>query len=103
MAVIREVYDSDNSEDMFRMELERALQVFSYFDKTCYHLHTPNGIFFILLKVGCRTIVIEPNGLALETRRWITTGEYIKAVSVATGCATFLAGTENHEGATRTA
>ena len=27
MAVVREVYDSDNSEDMFRMELERALEV----------------------------------------------------------------------------
>ena len=24
---MREVYDSDNSEDMFRMELERALEV----------------------------------------------------------------------------
>ena len=27
VAVVREVYDSDNSEDMFRMELERALEV----------------------------------------------------------------------------
>ena len=27
MAVVREVYDSDNSEDIFRMELERALEV----------------------------------------------------------------------------
>ena len=30
MAVVREVYDSDNSEDMFRMELERALEVQYY-------------------------------------------------------------------------
>ena len=27
VAVVREVYDSDNSEDIFRMELERALEV----------------------------------------------------------------------------
>ena len=27
VAIIREVYDSDNSEELFQMELERALQV----------------------------------------------------------------------------
>ena len=27
VAIIREVYDNDNSEDIFQMELEKALQV----------------------------------------------------------------------------
>jgi hypothetical protein len=36
-AVIREVYDSDNAQELFEMELERALQVRNrYFFK--YHL-----------------------------------------------------------------
>jgi len=66
VAVVREVYDSDNSEDMFRMELERALEV------------------------GCRTIIIEPSRLAMETRRWIVAGEYIRTTSAVAGCATFV-------------
>jgi len=68
VAVVREVYDSDNSEDMFRMELERALEV------------------------GCRTIIIEPSRLAMETRRWIVAGEYIRTTSAVAGCATFVIG-----------
>ncbi len=69
VAVVREVYDGDNSEDIFRMELERALQV------------------------GCRTIIIEPNSLAAETRRWITAGEYVRAAAVVSGLGAFGAGT----------
>ena len=35
MAVVREVYDSDNSEDIFRMELERALEVGNMLQVQC--------------------------------------------------------------------
>ena len=43
-------------------------------------------------QVGCRTIIIEPSGLAMETRRWIIAGEYIKTTSAVAGCATFVIG-----------
>ena len=35
VAVVREVYDSDNSEDIFRMELERALEVGNILQVQC--------------------------------------------------------------------
>ena len=66
--MIREVYDNDNSEEMFLMELERAFQV------------------------GCRSIVIEPTDLAKETARWIKAGSFIKKVSVGSGVTALVVG-----------
>lgn len=69
VAVIREVYESDNSEDIFRIELERAIEV------------------------GCRTIVIEPAALGHETKAWIGRGRAVKHASLACGACAVVAGT----------
>lgn len=68
VAVIREVYDNDNCEEIFQMELEKALQV------------------------GCRTIIIEPSGLGRNITWWISLGRLIKKVSLGAGLATLIIG-----------
>lgn len=68
VAVIREVYDSENAEEVFEMQLERALQA------------------------GCRTIVIEPNRLGDETGRWIMVGNCLHKTAVLSGIGSLTAG-----------
>ena len=68
VAVVREVYDGDDSEDIFRAELERALEV------------------------GCRTIVIEPASLGERTSRWMAAGAGVRRAALTCGLATFAVG-----------
>jgi len=72
VAVVREIYDGDDSEEIFRMELERALDV------------------------GCRTIVIEPSGLATYTSSWIFAGSYVKRASMLSGFSALVIGKAFH-------
>lgn len=60
-AIIKEVYDSENAQEIFQIELERALQV------------------------GCRTIIIEPSKLAEETSQWIATGSHLHKLTIISG------------------
>lgn len=61
VAIIREVYDSENAHIKFEMELERALEA------------------------GVSVIVIEPEPLGEETARWIYVGNLVHKVSVYSG------------------
>ncbi|XP_063620360.1 transmembrane protein 11 homolog, mitochondrial-like [Cydia splendana] len=61
VAIIREVYDSENAHIKFEMELERALEA-------CVSV-----------------IVIEPESLGEETARWIYVGNLLHKVSVYSG------------------
>lgn len=67
-AVIREVYDSEYSQQYFSMELEKALE-------SC-----------------CSIIVIEPNPLGEETARWITFGNYLHKTAVISGVTSIISG-----------
>ena len=88
VAIIREVYDNDNSEDIFQMELEKALQVFLKLYPFRKKLFQCN----LIIQIGCRTIVIEPTTLGSETASWINLGSYIKKTSLATGLISFTIG-----------
>lgn len=59
--VIREIYDNENSQELFEQELERALDA------------------------RCRIIVIEPNRLGDETARWIKVGNCLHKTAVLSG------------------
>merc|ERR1712223_590391 len=61
LVVIREVYDSDNAQEIFELELEKALQT------------------------GCKTIIIEPTALGEDTERWLSYGYYLYSSSLLTG------------------
>lgn len=61
VAIIREVYDSENAHIKFEMELERALEA------------------------GVSVIVIEPESLGEETARWIYVGNLLHKISVYSG------------------
>ena len=109
-AVIREVYDSDNAQELFEMELERALQVRNlYFFKSHFggikkipwteapYTETASmphlNCIYDYLKVGCRTIVIEPTKLGEETAKWISIGNLLHKISLISGCGAFAVGT----------
>ncbi len=66
--MIREVYDNDNAQEIFQLELERAVQT------------------------GCATIIIEPSDLGEETERWISTGFYLHKTSILFGIGSLAAG-----------
>ncbi|CAK1581913.1 unnamed protein product [Parnassius mnemosyne] len=68
VAIIREVYDSENAHIKFEMELERALEA------------------------GVRVIVIEPEPLGEETARWIYVGNLLHKVSVYSGLCSITSG-----------
>lgn len=68
VAVIREVYDGDNAQDLFEIELEKALQA------------------------GCKSIVIEPSALGDETARWIYVGNCLYNMTIISGMGAFLSG-----------
>jgi len=57
-AIIREVYDNDNSQEMFEQELDNALEA------------------------GYKYIIIEPTQLADETVRWITVGNFLSQTAI---------------------
>lgn len=57
-AIIREVYDNDNSQEMFEQELDNALEA------------------------GYKYIIIEPTQLADETVRWITVGNFLSKTAI---------------------
>ena len=61
VAIIREVYDSENSHETFELELERALEA------------------------GCCIIVVEPSRLGDETARWIAVGNCLHKTAVLSG------------------
>uniref|UniRef100_A0A1B6CYV5 Transmembrane protein 11 n=1 Tax=Clastoptera arizonana TaxID=38151 RepID=A0A1B6CYV5_9HEMI len=61
IAIIREVYDGENSHEVFGEELERALEA-------C-----------------CKLIVIEPSRLGDETARWIAVGNCLHKTAVLSG------------------
>jgi hypothetical protein len=58
IAIIREVYDSENAHETFELELERALEA------------------------GCSIIVVEPSRLGDETARWIAVGNCLHKTAV---------------------
>lgn len=68
VAIIREVYDSENAHIKFEMELERALEA------------------------GVSVIVIEPEPLGEETARWIYVGNLLHKVSVYSGLCSIASG-----------
>ncbi|CAH1646076.1 unnamed protein product [Spodoptera littoralis] len=68
VAIIREVYDSENAHIKFEMELERALEA------------------------GVSVIVIEPEPLGEETARWIYVGNLLHKVSVYSGLCSITSG-----------
>lgn len=69
VAIIREVYDSENAHIKFEMELERALEA------------------------GVSVIVIEPEPLGEETARWIYVGNLLHEVAVYSGLCSIASGT----------
>lgn len=71
VAIIREVYDSENAHLKFEMELERALEA------------------------GVSVIVIEPEPLGEETARWIYVGNLLHKVSVYSGLCGIASGNFN--------
>ena len=68
VAVIREIYDGENAQELFEIELERALQA------------------------GCHTIVIEPGLLGDETGRWIKVGNFLHKSSILSGFCAIVTG-----------
>lgn len=60
-AIIKEVYDGDNSPEIFEFELEKALE-------NC-----------------CDIIIIEPTRLGEETARWIKVGNCLHRTAVFSG------------------
>jgi len=66
--VIQEVYECDNAEEMFEIQLEKALDL------------------------GCENIVIEPEKLGNEIARWITAGNCFHKTSVLSGVGTITSG-----------
>ncbi|XP_044743294.1 transmembrane protein 11-A, mitochondrial [Chrysoperla carnea] len=68
VALIREVYDSDNAQETFEMELERALDA------------------------NCMAIIIEPMKLGDETARWITVGNCLHKTAVVSGLSSIFTG-----------
>lgn len=61
VAIIREVYDTDNAHETFELELERALEA------------------------GCSIIVVEPSRLGDETARWIAVGNCLHKTAILSG------------------
>ncbi|XP_046820669.1 transmembrane protein 11 homolog, mitochondrial [Vespa velutina] len=61
VAIIREVYDSENAHETFEYELERALES------------------------ECTLIIIEPSKLGDETSRWITVGNCLHKTATLSG------------------
>ncbi|ENN76298.1 transmembrane protein 11-A, mitochondrial [Dendroctonus ponderosae] len=68
VAVIREVYDGSNSQELFEMQLEKYLD-------SC-----------------CAIIVIEPTQLGDETARWITAGNILHKLAVVGGLSSVVTG-----------
>ncbi|XP_075220394.1 transmembrane protein Pmi isoform X2 [Lycorma delicatula] len=68
VAIIREVYDSENAHEAFGDELERALEA------------------------GCEIIIIEPSRLGDETARWISVGNCLHKTAALSGIATIVTG-----------
>ena len=87
LVVIREVYDSDNAQEIFEMELERAIQVWQ--QNILYYLYFLNSYIF---QSGCKTIIIEPTQLGEDTERWISYGNYLRRSAVVAGMASIMVG-----------
>ena len=87
LVVIREVYDSDNAQEIFEMELERAIQVWQ--QNILYNL---NFLKSFILQSGCKTIIIEPTQLGEDTERWISYGNYLRRSAVVAGMASIMVG-----------
>ncbi|XP_070515255.1 transmembrane protein 11 homolog, mitochondrial [Cardiocondyla obscurior] len=68
VAIIREVYDSENAHETFEYELERALES------------------------ECSLIVIEPSKLGDETSRWIAVGNCLHKTAALSGLAAIATG-----------
>ena len=68
IAVIREIYDGENAQERFELELERALEA------------------------AVPVIVIEPVRLGDETARWIAVGNCLHKTSVLAGLGSVLSG-----------
>ena len=87
LVVIREVYDSDNAQEIFEMELERAIQVWQ--QNILYNLNFLKSFIF---QSGCKTIIIEPTQLGEDTERWISYGNYLRRSAVVAGMASIMVG-----------
>jgi len=68
IAVIREIYDGENAQERFELELERALEA------------------------AVPVIVIEPVRLGDETARWIAVGNFLHKTSVLAGLGSIISG-----------
>lgn len=68
IAVIREVYDGENAQERFELELERALEA------------------------AVPVIVIEPVRLGDETARWISVGNCLHKTAVLAGLGSIITG-----------
>lgn len=71
VAIIREVYDTENAHETFEYELERALES------------------------ECSLIVIEPSKLGDETSRWIAVGNCLHKTAALSGLAAIVTGLFN--------
>lgn len=78
IAVIREIYDGENAQERFELELERALEA------------------------AVPVIIIEPVRLGDETARWIAVGNCLHKTAVLGGLGSIIAGLESrHENLTQ--
>lgn len=68
IAVIREIYDGENAQERFELELERALEA------------------------AVPVIVIEPVRLGDETARWISVGNCLHKTAVLAGLGSIITG-----------
>ena len=89
LVVIREVYDSDNAQEIFEMELERAIQVKPKEKSTFYYTRLNCNFSF---QSGCKTIIIEPTQLGEDTERWISYGNYLRRGAILAGMASIAVG-----------
>ena len=68
IAIIREIYNGENSQDQFEMELEKALE-------DSYEI-----------------IIIEPSQLGKDTQLWISMGNCLHKTSVLSGLGSIVSG-----------
>lgn len=71
VAIIREIYDSENAHETFEYELEKALES------------------------ECSLIIIEPSKLGDETSRWIAVGNCLHKTAALSGLAAIITGVLN--------
>ena len=114
LVVIREIYDSENAQEIFEIELETAIQVripfwieSKYLSLTdvarssrrtmiilVFYVYSRNSLIksSSIFQSGCKTIIIEPTELGENTEKWISYGNYLYRSAVFTGISAYFVG-----------